>query len=132
MAEEFRLEQLRGMFEELTVTKGRPARVLCSWMARAISSLPVPDSPVISTVERAGATWSTSEKTACIRSERPMIWPRSTERLMARRRVRRSSSLRRRLTPAATVARICSFWKGLRMQLKAPRSQAPMAVSKVA
>ena len=44
------------MLVELTVTNGRAARVLRSWIARAMSSLPVPDSPVTSTVERAGAT----------------------------------------------------------------------------
>ena len=40
---------------------------------------------------------------ACIFSERPMMEPRSTLRLIARRRFWRSSSLRRRLMPAATV-----------------------------
>ena len=61
-----------------------------------------------------------------------MMLPRSTLRLIARRKVCRSSSLRRRLMPAATVETICSFWKGLRMHPAAPRSQAPMAVSNVA
>ena len=35
-------------------------RGLASWMARATSSLPVPDSPSSSTVARAGATRATS------------------------------------------------------------------------
>jgi hypothetical protein len=35
---------------QLTATNGWPTRSLCQWIARATSSLPVPDSPVISTV----------------------------------------------------------------------------------
>ena len=37
-----------GMAPQLTATKGRPARSLSPWMARAIISLPTPDSPSIS------------------------------------------------------------------------------------
>ena len=37
-----------------------------AWMARATSSLPVPLSPVMSTVERVGATLRTSSKTCCM------------------------------------------------------------------
>ena len=47
-------------------TKGPLARGLRSWMAAAISSLPVPDSPVMSTLARDGATWATVLKTSCI------------------------------------------------------------------
>ena len=36
------------MAPQLTATKGRPARSLSPWMARAIISLPTPDSPSIS------------------------------------------------------------------------------------
>ena len=121
-----------GMFELFTVTKGFVTRGLASWIAFAINSLPVPLSPVIRIVDRAAATCSTTRKTSCMMSERPTIAPRSTSRLIACRSDRRSSSLRRRLTPVATVALICSFWKGLRMQPKAPFSQAAIAVSKVA
>ncbi len=38
-----------GMAPQLTVTNGLPARPLSPWMARAISSLPTPDSPSIRT-----------------------------------------------------------------------------------
>ena len=38
-----------GMAPQLTVTKGPDLRPLSPWMARAISSLPTPDSPSIST-----------------------------------------------------------------------------------
>ena len=39
-----------------TATKGPLARGLSSWILRARSPLPVPDSPVMSTVESVGAT----------------------------------------------------------------------------
>ena len=41
---------------QLIATNGFSARGLLRWMARATSSLPVPLSPVISTVESVGAT----------------------------------------------------------------------------
>ena len=44
---------------QCSFTKGPLARGLCSWMAAATSSLPVPLSPVMSTDARDGATWST-------------------------------------------------------------------------
>ena len=49
--------------EQFTFTSGRSRRGLRSWIARAISSLPVPVSPRISTVDGVGATVSTSEST---------------------------------------------------------------------
>ena len=57
----------------LTLTNGLPCRLLFSWIASAISSLPVPLSPVIST----GAfVWLMREivfKTCCRRGDLPMI-----------------------------------------------------------
>ena len=47
-----------GRFELLTVTNGASERGPCWWIASAVSSLPVPLSPVIRTVVRAGATCS--------------------------------------------------------------------------
>jgi hypothetical protein len=51
---------------QLTGRKGAPARVLRRWSARATSSLPVPLSPVMRTVVRLGATFSTRPHTAFI------------------------------------------------------------------
>ncbi len=48
-----------------------------SKIARAISSLPVPLSPVISTVERVGATLRATANTCCIAGLAPTIWPGS-------------------------------------------------------
>ena len=49
-----------GSAAQFTATKGRSRRVPCRWIARAISSLPVPDSPVMRTVAVVSAIWRTS------------------------------------------------------------------------
>ena len=46
-----------AMAAQLILMKGCSFRALCRWMARAISSLPVPVSPVMSTVVIAGETF---------------------------------------------------------------------------
>jgi hypothetical protein len=46
------------MAAQFTATKARLARGLASWMCRAMSSLPVPLSPVMSTVDGCRATLS--------------------------------------------------------------------------
>src|SRR3984957_5859429 len=51
-----------GMAAQFIFTNVRSLRRLRSWMARAISSLPVPVSPSSSTVESLGATVSTSSR----------------------------------------------------------------------
>jgi hypothetical protein len=48
------------MAAQLSLTKARWLRRLWSWMARAMSSFPVPVSPSSRTVESLGATVSTS------------------------------------------------------------------------
>lgn len=58
---------------QLTEMKGPSLRGEAKWMALATISLPVPDSPVMSTVEREGAARSTSSSTAPMTLERPMI-----------------------------------------------------------
>ena len=58
---------------QLTVTIGRSLRALRLWIARAISSLPVPVSPVMSTVVSVGATCSTCRSTRCSTGLRPTI-----------------------------------------------------------
>ena len=45
-----------GIAALLTHTNGLAARALCRWIAEATSSLPVPDSPVMSTRASVGAT----------------------------------------------------------------------------
>jgi hypothetical protein len=52
-----------GIAAQLTLTKAREARRDLLWTARAINSLPVPVSPVRSTVESVGATLDTREST---------------------------------------------------------------------
>src|SRR5215510_10647651 len=45
-----------GMAAQFTAMNGLPARGLARWMRRASTSLPVPDSPTISTVQSVPAT----------------------------------------------------------------------------
>ncbi len=59
MAEQLGFEQCFRQAEQLTATKGPPERLLRLWMARATSSLPVPDSPS-STTEASQAAISDS------------------------------------------------------------------------
>ncbi len=49
-----------GMAPQFTAMNGRLRRGLALWMARATTSLPVPDSPRISTLESCTATWRIS------------------------------------------------------------------------
>ena len=51
--------------------KGCAPRTLTSWMARATSSLPVPDSPLTSTGAMLRATFSTRPRTRCIAADCP-------------------------------------------------------------
>ena len=54
-----------GIAAQFSLTNVRALRPLRLWIARAISSLPVPVSPWMSTVESVGATISTCWSTCC-------------------------------------------------------------------
>ena len=61
-----------GSAAQLTATSGpRPRSASASWRAWATSSLPVPVSPVIRTVQAEAATRATRAKTSRIRG----LWP---------------------------------------------------------
>jgi hypothetical protein len=66
----------RGMALQLTRTNGRVDRGLRSWISRARSSLPVPDSPITKTVAPLDATSSTCCKTSHSARLRPTILPK--------------------------------------------------------
>lgn len=59
MAEEFAFESSAGIAAQFSLTNGRVRRSLSMRMARAISSLPVPVSPWMRTVQAAGPTVKT-------------------------------------------------------------------------
>ena len=61
------------MAAQLTLTNARAARADRLWIARATSSLPVPVSPVISTVESVRATLATRASTGCSAGDVPTI-----------------------------------------------------------
>ena len=71
MAEELALDEIARQRRQLTVMNGPVARAELAWTARATSSLPVPDSPISSTVISVRATRPTSLKTSIIAEERP-------------------------------------------------------------
>ena len=54
------------MAVQLIFTNGIAARGEWWWIARAIMSLPTPDSPHSSTVDRVGATRATAARISCI------------------------------------------------------------------
>jgi hypothetical protein len=58
--------RLSGIAAQLTDTKGFRARLDLPWIKRAITSLPVPDSPVISTLAVEGAICLASLSTSAI------------------------------------------------------------------
>ena len=58
---------------QFTATNGPRARRLAAWTALATSSLPVPDSPVISTVASVGAMVRTISQSARMDSLRPTM-----------------------------------------------------------
>src|SRR2546426_9252306 len=62
-----------GIAAQFTRTNARPERRDSLWMARATSSLPVPVSPLMRTVESVGATLVTCDNTRLSASEEPMI-----------------------------------------------------------
>ena len=62
-----------GMAPQLMATKGWSRRSLRAWMLRATTSLPVPLSPVTSTVVRVGASFSTSWRTSRMGGDSPRI-----------------------------------------------------------
>ena len=62
-----------GMAPQLMATKGWSLRSLRAWMLRATTSLPVPLSPVTSTVVLVGASFSTSCRTSRMGGESPRI-----------------------------------------------------------
>src|SRR5437667_2454189 len=88
-----------GSAAQFTATNGLPRRGERSWIPRATSSFPVPDSPSIRTVEVTGAICSILTSTSWIGGDSPMI----PVRCCSRRR-----SIRRR-TVATTSAASAGF-----------------------
>ena len=101
-------KSVSGIAPQSTATNGAEARGLAWWIARATSSLPVPVSPVTSTVKSDGATRATSaliraiislgpirsgrEPASRTRSDRTRIVRRSPRSVMARRIDRMTSA----------------------------------------
>ena len=67
----------RGIAAQFNLMKERPWRTLKSWIARAISSFPVPVSPNIKVLESVGATMETSSRAVLNAGLSPTISPNS-------------------------------------------------------
>ena len=76
VAEQLALDSVAGSAPQFTFTITLGRRRLTRWMARAISSLPVPVSPSTSTDESVSATSAMARNTCCIAAERPRISPK--------------------------------------------------------
>jgi hypothetical protein len=95
-----------------------------------MSSLPVPLSPVIKTVEGVAATFSTMSKTRCIAGLCPMMPKRPCPSRAGNEVV--SLALRRLVVTALATTLASSCWsKGFVMKSKAPSFTASTAVSMV-
>ena len=108
-----------GSAAQLTVMNALPRRGERSWIARATSSLPVPDSPSTSTVELTGAICSILTSSSWIAGDSPMMPVRCCS-------LRRSISRR-------TVAATSAGSAGLERNAVRPSSRAsPLASGSVA
>ena len=98
------------MAAQLIAWNGRPERPEREWIARATSSLPVPDSPLTRTVDCVGAIFSTRRKTSRIAALSPtaVSRPSPLSRLSSRsafsasRWLSRARSTRKRSSSATT------------------------------
>jgi len=73
MSEELGFEQVRGDGTAVTATNAISRRRLAWWIARASSSLPVPDSPKIRTLASESATSFACRSRSSIRALRVMM-----------------------------------------------------------
>ena len=117
------------MAPQLTATNGLARRSPEPWMARAISSLPTPDWPSISTGIAEVAAFSAVRSTACMRALRVMmsLKPSVPERLRLMRASSPSSALAARALRSDTARR--STPTGLTTKSVAPARMAVTTLS---
>ena len=94
------------MAPQLTATKGLAARAPLPWMARAISSLPTPDSPPINTGMVEAAAFSAARSTGRMASER--VITSAMVRVPSRLRLSRRNSPANALVASALRKLTCS------------------------
>jgi hypothetical protein len=120
-----------GSAAQLTLTKGPSARGEREWISPAITSFPVPVSPVISTVLREGATRrarSTATRSAWLV---PMMPSGGSRRSTRARKAPTSRASRACSTARRTRISSCSRSKGFWTKSNAPSRIASTAVSMV-
>ena len=119
-----------GIAAQLTATSGPAARLLWRCSARATSSLPVPLSPVTSTLASVGATRAISSWTSRIAALSPSSSP--SRAVATCRRSRVSSSVNRRCrTARSSATATASRSIGLARKSYAPERIAPIAAGRL-
>ena len=111
---------------EISVTNGRGARGLASWMKRANASRPVPVSPTSSTGESLVAICARSARSCCMTRLRPTGTPGDAASNLPAWRLRLPASRAR----STVRSSFCSD-SGFSTKSKAPRRVASTAVSTV-
>ena len=113
-----------GIAPQLTPTNGLSRRGLARWMARASSSLPVPESPKISTLASESATSRACRSRSSMRRA-----ARDDARAPFAGRLLRRLAMRRRATATAAATFCSSSWlsNGLVRNPKTPRCVAATA-----
>src|SRR6266545_4743290 len=106
-------QRVPGSEAQATGTKAWAARGLLAWMARAISSLPVPDSPRTRMFASERAAFLTRPKTRAMDSLRPMILSSPNVSWSCSRRFRFSTWRLRWRRARSTATRRCSTEKFL-------------------
>ena len=117
------------MAAQFTVMKGRPARGELSWMARATSSLPVPDSPTTRTVTSVGAVRPMALNTSSISGLAPMRRPGRARPSGAGVSASLAATARGRRASSRAMPRRRSRSKGLTTKSRAPAFMAWTATS---
>jgi hypothetical protein len=79
IAKQLGLKKVCGKAPQLIAMNGWSCRTECAWMASAVNSSPVPDSPEINTDASVIATFRIELKSATIASHDPIMW--SSDRL---------------------------------------------------
>ena len=116
---------------QLMATKGPEARGPRVWRARAISSLPVPLSPMMSTVESWGAARFSASNSCCIAFDSPTIPSVCISAAATVGGVDKAPLAPARPMHRSRVERRVSTWIGLVRKSAAPRFIASTAESMV-
>ena len=116
------------MAEQLSAMKGLSLRGDRLWMARATTSLPVPLSPLMTTLAVEGETFFTSSKTFCMAGPEPIMSVPGASAASRRRRSCTSRMVSFFSSARSSTIRSRGTSSGFSMKSKAPSRMAWTAV----